>query len=41
MAVSSVGVAITLSSTPHWWLAALMAVTCTVIAFWIWSRPDA
>ena len=41
MAVSSVGVAIRLSSTPHWWLAALMAVTCTVIAFWMWSRPDA
>ena len=41
MAVSSIGVAITLSGTPHWWLAAVMAVTCTAIAVWMWQRPDA
>ena len=41
MAVSCIGVSITLASTPHWYLAAIMTVVCIVIAVWMWSRPDA
>lgn len=41
MAFSCIGVSITLAHTPHWWLAAVMSVTCVLIAGWMWSRPDA
>ncbi len=41
MAGSTVGVALALASTPWWWLAALMAITCTGITVWMWGRPDA